>query len=71
MLESPERKDEDDSCHLNSELWSQCRCRQIKDAREEQDGEIQSWQVVMQEELALHDKEWEVVHNPAKEEEPA
>lgn len=69
MLECPQSKDEDDCRHLNPELRSQGRSCQIKDAREEENGEVQSWEVVMQEELSLHDEEWDVVHDPAEEEE--
>jgi hypothetical protein len=65
MLESPQSHDQYDSCHLHSELWFKSRSSQVENAREKQDGEIECRKVMMQEELALHDEEGEVMHCPA------
>lgn len=71
MAIRPDRQDEHHSRNLRPCPWSQSRGDQVEYGTEGQHGEVQGGEVVMQEELSLHEEEGEVVQSPADDQERA
>lgn len=69
--EVPDHNDQQQCGDLQAEAWLQGRRDKIKDTAREKDRKVKSWEVVVQEELTLHDVERKVVQRPAYEEEAA
>jgi len=70
-LEVPNSQDDQNRRNLQPYTRSQGRRQQVKYSRTEEDSEVQSWEVVMEEKLATHEEEGEVVQKPAHEEKAA
>lgn len=71
MAIRPDRQDEHHRRDLRSRPWPESRGDQVEYGAEGQHGEVQGGEVVMQEELTLHEEEGEVVERPANDQERA
>ena len=67
----PNGEDEEYSRNLQANARAKRCCKKVKDTAREKDGVVKSGEVVMQEQLAVHEEEWEVVQEPAQCEESA
>lgn len=67
----PHGDEDENESDLKPELGLQGMSEEVEDGGKEEDGEVESGEVVMEEELALHDEEGEVVKRPAESEETA
>ena len=71
MRKLPYRKDDEHSRDLQPHPGSQRRRDQVEHGAQEEDGKVERWKVVVEEQLAAHEKEGKVVQEPACKEEPA
>jgi len=71
MLIVPDGQDYEDDSDLEANSRAQGRGNNIETSGGEQDSEIKRREVVVEEELASHDEEREVMEGPADEEEAA
>lgn len=71
LAETVQHKDHVDSRDLNPPCLSKVSRKQIKDGTRAQDGKVEGREVVVQEELTLHEEKGKIVQGPADNEEAA
>lgn len=71
MAPTPHGQDQNDGSDLDPRSRPKSRCGIVKDGAEGKNGEPQRREVVMQEELSLHEEERKVMQRPADDEERA
>ena len=67
----PDRNDQQGSSYLQAHSGTEGRRDKVKDTTRQQNGEVQRREVVMQEKLAIHEIERQIVQCPANEQEAA
>ena len=69
MPEPTQRDQQHDSSDDDSRSGLESRDRKVEEDAEEEDGEVEGWEVVVKEELTFHEVEGSVMKGPGEEEE--
>lgn len=69
VIPSSDSSQDEDGCDLKTDSRSKERSGEVERDGSQEEGEVEGWEVVVQEKLTLHDEEGEVVKEPAEGEE--
>lgn len=67
----PHRENDEYRRNLEANPRTQCGGDEIKHRAEEKDRKVERWEIMMEEELAAHEKEGEIMQRPTDEKEAA
>lgn len=71
MIPTPKCKNQNRDSNVHPNLRPEGRCGVIKDGTEKKNGKVECGEIVVQEELALHEVEGEVMECPTNDAESA
>lgn len=71
MIPTPKCKNQNRDSNVCPNFWPERRCGVVKDGAEKKNCKIECGEIVVQEELALHEVEWEVMECPTNDAESA